>query len=252
MRTLATHSSMSPKRTARLAGALWLICILTSMFSYALDSRLIVYRDAAATAANIAAHETQYRVAFLAVLCSAAAYVGVTALMFNLLKSVGRNGSLAAALFGVTGIAVGSAGWLAHAAPMVLLPGDASLATLPASQLQAISLAALKLQMPAFSIAMIFFGMQVGLLGILIARSGFLPRALGALLSAGGCAYIISSCASLVAPSLGSQLVPFVVPIALLGEGSVTVWLLVGGVNEQRWPQQAEIGGTFARQLTQA
>lgn len=78
------------------------------------------------------------------------------------------------------------------------------------------------------------------LVGILIVRSTFLPRVLGGLLAVEGSGYIISSLATFLAPAVGARLMPFIIPLALLGEGSLTVWLLAKGVNEQRWREQAD------------
>ena len=122
--------------------------------------------------------------------------------------------------------------------PLTLLHGDQYLSALTASQLQALSLAALKLQTHVFFIGMVFFGIQCISIGYLVARSSFLPRILGVLLGLGGTCYVIASFANFLLP-LGARLIPFVVPVALIGEGSLTVWLLIKGLNEQRWYEQA-------------
>ena len=101
------------------------------------------------------------------------------------------------------------------------------------------ALAALRLYEQAFLIAMVFFGLQCVLVGCLIVRSTFLPRILGVLLALGGLSYVISSLASFLAPAFGARLAPFIVPAAILGEGSLTLWLLLMGVNAQRWNEQA-------------
>src|SRR5882672_11089367 len=101
------------------------------------------------------------------------------------------------------------------------------------------ALTALKLELQVFSIGMVFFGIQCLSIGYLVARSTFLPRILGILLGIGGTSYVIASFASFLIPSFGAHLISFVFPVALIGEGSLTVWLLVKGVNLQRWYEQA-------------
>jgi hypothetical protein len=77
---------------------------------------------------------------------------------------------------------------------------------------------------------------------ILASISGmFLPRTLGILLAIGGTSYVISSFANFLTPSFGPHLMAFILPVALIGEGSLTVWLLVKGVNVQRWNEQASL-----------
>jgi hypothetical protein len=109
--------------------------------------------------------------------------------------------------------------------------------------LQALALTSLKLYVLGFSIGMVLFGIQCILIGSLVARSTFLPRVLGVLLSVGGLGYVIVSFTNFLTPLLGPRLTPFVMPLALIGEGSLTVWLLVKGVNVQRWKEQAIVAG---------
>jgi hypothetical protein len=71
--------------------------------------------------------------------------------------------------------------------------------------------------------------------GYLIVRSSFLPRAIGALLVLGGSCFLITSFTNFVAPALGDRLAPVLLPIVILGEGALALWLLVKGVNVDQW-----------------
>ena len=228
----------SPRLKARIAGACWLLCIVAGMVGFIAGGPLIVANDAAATATNILANESLFRFGFAANLISGLSYVGVTVFMYYVLKPVSRSLSLLAAFFGLAGVAIGGVAWVSNLVPLTLLHGDQYLSALTASQLQALSLAALKLQTHVFFIGMVFFGIQCISIGYLVARSSFLPRILGVLLGLGGTCYVIASFANFLLP-LGARLIPFVVPVALIGEGSLTVWLLIKGLNEQRWYEQA-------------
>ena len=228
----------SPRLKARIAGACWLLCIVAGMVGFIAGGPLIVANDAAATATNILANESLFRFGFAANLISGLSYVGVTVFMYYVLKPVSRSLSLLAAFFGLAGVAIGGVAWVSNLVPLTLLHGDQYLTALTASQLQALSLAALKLQTHVFFIGMVFFGIQCISIGYLVARSSFLPRILGVLLGLGGTCYVIASFANFLLP-LGARLMPFVVPVALIGEGSLTVWLLIKGLNEQRWYEQA-------------
>ena len=77
---------------------------------------------------------------------------------------------------------------------------------------------------------MVFFGAQIISVGYLITRSTLVPRLLGVLLMLGGASYIINSFTNFFAPAIGAHLAPFVIPVAILGEGALTLWLLVKGV----------------------
>ena len=224
-----------------MAGGLWLLCIVTSVGSFLAASPLIVANDAAATAANILASESLFRLGFSADLISGVSYLGVTVFLYYVLKPVSRSLSLLGAFFGLAGVAIGGAAWVIHLTPLLLLHGDQYLTAFTTGQLQAMALTALKLQVQVFGIGIVFFGIQCISIGYLVARSTFLPRTLGILLAIGGTSYVISSFANFLTPSFGPHLMAFILPVALIGEGSLTVWLLVKGVNVQRWNEQASL-----------
>ena len=231
----------SPVLQARMAGGLWWLCILAGIVGFIAAAPLIVANDAAATAANILTKESLFRLGFAADLISGLSYLGVTVFIYYVLKAVSRSLSTLAAFFGLAGVAIGGASWVIHLTPLLLLHGDQYPSAFTTSQLQAMSLFALKLQLQVFPIAMVFFGIQCISIGYLVARSMFLPRILGVLLAIGGTCYVIASFANFLIPSFGPRLVPFIMPVALIGEGSLGLWLLVKGVNEQRWFEQARI-----------
>src|SRR5206468_8428304 len=233
---------MSPRFQARMAGGLWWLCIVSGVVGFVAGAPLIVANDAAATAANILAKESLFRLGFVADLISGVSYVGVTAFIYHVLKPVDRSLSLLGAFFGLAGVAIGGASWVIHLAPLLLLHDDQYLTAFTTNQLQAMSLVALKLQLQVFPIGMVFFGIQCMSIGYLVARSTFLPRILGVLLAIGGTCYLIVSFANFLAPSFGPHLMPFIMPMALIGEGLLGGWLLVKGVNVQRWNEQASIG----------
>ena len=229
----------SPVRQARIAGACWLLCIVAGLAGFIAAGPLIVANDAAATAANILANESSYRLGFAFDLISGASYLVTTVFLYYVLKPVGRSLSLLAAFFGLAGVVIGGVAWVSRLSLLVLLHGDQYLSAFTTSQLQAMAMTTLKLQLQVFSIGMVFFGVQCISIGYLVARSTFLPRVLGILLGIGGTSYVIASFASFLIPTFGPHLIPFIFPVALIGEGSLTLWLLVKGVNLQRWKDQA-------------
>ena len=237
----------APVLMARLAGGLWLLCIVAGIVGFAAGFPLIVANDAAATAANILAKESLFRLGFAADLISGTSYLGATVFLYYVMKPVRRSLSLLAAFFGLAGVAIGGVAWTSHLAPLVLLHGDQYLTAFTTSQLQAMSMAALKLQLQVFSIGMVFFGVQCLVIGYLILRSTFLPRVLGMLLGIGGVSYLVVCFANFLLPLFGARLTPFIFPVAFIGEGSLAVWLLVKGVNGQRWKNQASAAGNGNR-----
>ena len=141
------------------------------------------------------------RIAFAALQFGAVCYLGVTVLLYAVFKPVDATLALFAAACGVVGLASG---------------GETAPTAAPSET--------------AFLVEMVFFGCQILTIGYLMTRSTLIPRALGVLLMLGGASYLINSFANFLAPGVGSHLMPFIVPIAILGEGALTLWLLVKGV----------------------
>ena len=96
----------SPRFKARIAGGLWLMVIVAGMTAFVIRSPLVVSGDAAATATKILASESLFRLGFGADLIAGACYMGVTVLLYRLLKPVSRSLSLLAAFFGLAGVAM--------------------------------------------------------------------------------------------------------------------------------------------------
>lgn len=233
----------SPRFKAKMAGVLWLMTILMGSFGVSVGRRFVVSGEAAATATNIMANESLFRLSFVADLVAALCYVGVTVLLYELLKPVNRSLSLLAAFFGLWGVTIGGAYYLSRLVPLVLLGGDPYLSAFTTSQLQAMALMSLKLHVLGFNISMVLFGLQCFIVGCLIVRSTFLPRILGVLLVIAGLGYMISSFTTFLSPPFGAQMWPFSLPAGVVGEGSLTLWLLVRGVNVPRWKERASAVG---------
>lgn len=231
-------NNSSPKFKARIAGLLWLAVIVTGLIPFFIRAPLIVPGDAATTTNNILGNESLFRLAFVSDLVAGICYIGVTILLFRLLSAVSGTISLLSASFGLAGVIAGSAASLPALAIFIVLGGGQYTSAFTTGQLQSLASVFLRLDATGFALSMVFFGLQIVSVGYLIVRSTFLPRILGLLLMLGGSSYVISSFATFLAPATGARLTPFIVPIALLGEGSLTVWLIVKGVNERCWHEQ--------------
>lgn len=224
------RGAASPGR-ARLAGVLYLGTIVCGLFAE-LGSRdaLIVDDDAAATAQALLAHAALFRSGIVADLAMLACYLGVTALFHDLFRAVDRGVSQIAAVFSLTGIAVLASNTLLLLAPLRLLGGSAFLAPLGLAQRQAAALLCLRLHADGYAVGLVFFGGYCALLGWLIWRSGFLPRAIGALMGLAGFCYLLNSLSGLAAPGLARALSPHLMDPTLLGEAALAVWLVARGV----------------------
>src|SRR5436305_7839634 len=225
----------SPRLKARVAGVLYLLTILTGIFAQGfISARLIVEGDAPATATNILAHKILFECGFTVYLIEMACQIGTTAAFYDLLKPAGPSVSLLAAFLGLTGCVIKTFSRLFYIAPVFVLGGAHYLSAFNQEQLQALALLFLKLNDRGAGIALAFFGFYAVLTGYLIFRSTFLPRILGVLSMVAGAGWL-----TFLLPPLGYRFFLYVAPVALLGAAALIVWLLVFGVNEQRWRVQA-------------
>lgn len=228
---------VSPRVRARIVGVFYLLNVILGI-ALLIGGRLVVPRDADATAANILAHETMFRAVIVADVFAALCYIGVAALFYDLFKPVSRSVSLLAALIGAAGSIVAAIAGAFELAPLLLLKGAPYLSVFNARQLKALALFFLKMRLEAGDVAFIFFGLYCLHLGYLIYRSTFMPRILGALMAIAGACWLSNSLISLLAPEISRLIGPYLMAGAL-GEIALTVWLLAAGVDDQRWNEQA-------------
>jgi hypothetical protein len=229
-----TSTEPSPLFAARMAGALWLIVILTSIVAVIAGTSLDLDGDPGTLAANVLGSASKIRLIFVALFFGKICYLGVTVLLYELLKPVNKSVALFGAFCGLAGLLSGGAGHINLLTALSLLE-ESRRATEPvASQLQGAAKILLGTA-PRFSSEDVYFGCQIASVGYLIARSYFVPRVIGVLLVLGGSCFLITSFTNFLSPGLGGRLAPLLLPIVLLGEGSLTLWLLVRGVDVEKW-----------------
>ena len=230
----------SPRFKARMAGACQLLEAVTATFGQVIvRDRLVVAGNAAATAANILGHQPLFWLGFASSLIGVAFHIAWALLMYELLKPVNRSLSLLAAFVILVGCAMQALTSFLYLAPLLILQGGNSFSAFTAEQLQALALMFLKLNAYAFNIDLVFFGIWCVLTGYLIFKSTFLPRILGVLLAIGGLGYM----SYLYPPLAYSLFIPYIVVASALGEIPLEFWLIVMGVNVQRWKEQASAAG---------
>jgi hypothetical protein len=236
--TIERIAAVSPRFKARIAGMLYAFIIIAAPFAEVfVRGRLIEHGDAAATAANILAHAALYRLAGAADLITFTCDAAVALIFYELLKPVSRGLSLFAAFFRLLFVAIVTVNTLLLFAPLVFLGGAQILAAFKTEQLQALALTSLDLHGTGYNIGLVFFGFHCLLIGYLIFKSVFFPRILGALMAFAGLSWL-----TFLSPLLAHYLSPYNLATGVLGQGALTLWLLVMGVNIQQWKKQASVG----------
>lgn len=236
------HDTLAaPRAWARTAGALYLIVILGGIFAEVfVRGELIVWGDAAATAHNILAHEQLYRAGFAAGVVILLCNVPLALIFFELLRVVERRLAMMVVFFILVGTAVEAVNLFNHLEPLILLKGAAMPAGPEAEALYARAYAPLKLFSVGYGVSLAFFGGYCLTTGYLIFRSSFLPRLLGLLLALGGAGYLVNSFALFLSPALAAGLFPAILLPAFVGETSLSLWLLLRGVDVPKWRARAD------------
>src|ERR671932_1907770 len=230
----------SPRQLARIAGALYLINILGGAFAIGfVPATLVVSGDPAATAHNIQAHELLYRLGLAAHVVVTVTNVPLAVIFYELFRVVNRRLALLDACFILVATAIEAAGLLNQFAPLALLGSGPYASALPATQLQVLAYMSVDLSGIGYSIHTVFFGFDILCMVYLVLRSGFVPRAIGVLLAIDGLAYLVYSFTNVIAPAFAAQLVPWIQLPAPIAEGSLCLWLLVVGLDVERWQERA-------------
>jgi hypothetical protein len=235
------------KKTARIAGFLYLIYIVVSIFANGLGrSKIIVLGDAATTAGNIMASAWQFRIGFVVDLVAAVLFLMTAWALYVLLKPVNKNLALLFLLLNLGGVAVSCFSDLFLIASQLLVSGADYLKVFQVDQLKALAMLSLYIYKYGFlGIAQIFFGAWLFPLGYLVFKSGFLPRFLGVILMVHCVVWLMSALQFFLFPDfIGITFVGITYlsnPIGFISEFGLTLWLLIMGAKEQK-PALIEVG----------
>src|SRR5207248_3286595 len=227
------HSRGGPmsftKNPGRLAGALYVLASIVGIFGLLyVPSKLIVDGNAVETARNIAASETLFRLGIAAHLIGEALFVFVALALYDLLKTVNYRNALCMLTLILVAIPVAFLNELNAIAALVLVHGADFLSLFDQPQRDALAMLFLNVHGYGFDVAGIFWGLWLFPLGLLVYRSGFLPRILGVALMVNCFAFLISSLTSLVLPHYEALVHGWMRPFHF-GEQAFMLWLLIMG-----------------------
>ena len=229
-------AEMTPRAKARFVGAIYLLYVIAGVYAQAFVSdRLVILSDATRSAANILANQSTYSLGLTVYLIEMAGQIATAVLFYQLLKPVSRTGAMLAAAFELVGCGIKIFSRLFYFAPLVVLGREAQyLSVFNKEQLDAIALLLWRINSYGAGIALAFFGFSTLIQGWLIYKSGFLPRWLGVIGMIGGFGWL-----TFLSPPLGMRLFQYIALYALVGLVAVIGWLLIVGVDEERWRQRA-------------
>src|SRR5437867_13359756 len=134
------------KKTARIAGAIYLTMVFTAPFSLIyVPSKLIVRGNAAATADNILAHETMFRLSIFGDLIGQVIFICLGVAFYRLLRDVNKTWALLLLSFVLVSAAVCFLNVINDIAALILFRGGEFLAVFDKPQRDALAMFFLRL-----------------------------------------------------------------------------------------------------------
>lgn len=216
-------------KAARIAGAVYLSMVLTAPFTLLyVPSKLIVRGNATATAENILAHETMFRLSIIGDLFTHVIFICLGIALYRLLSSVNKTWAIMMLAFVMVSAAVGFLDTLNNVAALILFRGADFLTVFDKQQLNALGYLFIRLHGQGIFMNELFWGLWLFPFGLLVFRSGFLPRFLGVWLMVNCFGYVALCVIALLFPPYYDAAFKWAQPI-LFGELAILLWLLIKG-----------------------
>ncbi len=226
----------SIQKSARIAGLLYLLMAPLGAFGILyIPTNFVVPDDAVATATNILADPWMFRLSTVSALLTQVIQIFLALYLYRLLKAAHKPLAMLMVIFVLLAVPMAMLNDGLHFAVLQLLSGAEYLTTFTAEQRQTLALFLLEWHETGIQIASIFWGLWLFPMGYAIFKSGYLPRVLGILLMIGCFGYLFDSFTTLLLPDFGFTIAQF----TFIGELLLPLWLLIKGVNVERWEKRA-------------
>jgi hypothetical protein len=224
----------SLKKIARGAGILYIIMDVFMIFGgMYVDSKIYVPGDAVATISNILAFDWLFRLGFVSWIVGYIVYLFLVLALYNLFKSVDRGQARLMVILVVASVSLSILNMLNQYAPIVLLSGAEHLSAFNPAQLQTLAMVFFDMYQHGIMLAEIFWGLWLIPFGILVYRSGFVPKVLGVLLIIGCFGHLLSFLSTFLFPNYSAILIP-ISKMVMVGELPIFLWLLIKGAKDQQ------------------
>jgi hypothetical protein len=225
----------SSKTTARLAGLLWILVGVTTGISLGyVRSTLIVFADAATTATNIVASESLFRAGIVSSVLTQVFLLFLGLTLFRLFRRTNKTSATIILASTLVAAAVGVANSLNNIGAVTVLTNPDYRKAFQPEQINALAMIFLRLNNFGIGLLEVFTAIFLFSLGLLIVRSGALPRVLGILLIIGACAFPINTFTKILMPQFHPALITQLTMLCnAFGPLATMLWLLIKGVDEQ-------------------
>jgi len=221
------------KRTARLAGLIWLLMCVFGPIAQIVRSKLFVAGDMVATAQNIMSNEFLFRLDFVSDLLMMLAFLMLPLVLYKLFHNVDKNLSILMVVLVIVSVPINMLNLLNEFAAFHVLSGAEYLNVIGADQLRANTMLSYDLYLNGYEIANVFFALWLVPLGLLVYKSIFIPKILGILLVAGGYSLFLEVLIYFLLPGYEAVNTFLLIP-QTFSEFAFLIWLLIKGINEPK------------------
>jgi hypothetical protein len=219
----------SIKKTARVAGLLYLLLVVLGPIDLMyVPRKVIVEGNAAATANNLVAFESLFRIGIVSGLVCQIIFVFLVLVLYRLFKGVNQEHAAVMVMFVLLQVPLAFLNEVNQIAALMLARGADFLSIFDKPQRDSAALFFLNLHDQVNYVSEIFWGLWLLPFGLLVFRSHFIPRILGIWLTINGFAYVAISFTGLLSPQKYDIVFNRAFP-ALLGEMAIMLWLLIMG-----------------------
>lgn len=227
------------RQQARKAGALYLLLAVTAPFGLLyVPGRVVVSGNATVTADNIRSAEWVLRAGVASELFHQVVFVYLVLALYQLFKPVSETYARQLVIFGaLLSVPIVFVNVLNDVAALTLVSGARFLVPFDKPQLDALAYLFVRLHGYGITVVSIFWGLWLFPFGILVVRSGFIPKWLGIALMLAGAAYVVQAFATLVVPQSAALVSSIASPLQF-GEIPIIFWLLIWGTRQPPAAQQ--------------
>ncbi len=238
------HSiQQSPMVYTRIAGICYLVIILTGILGQIfIRGSLVVPGDAALTVSNIAAEPTLWRSGLLVDLLMHIFDLPLMIILYFLFKPISKPLASLGLAFNIIQTAVLATNKLTLLLPVLILSNADYQAAFTAAQINAQIMLLIDVHNHGFGLGLIFFGLACGCYGYLIFNSTYFPKFIGLLVAIAGLSYFLYSFTLFVAPQYAAY-ASILFGFCLLGEVSFCLWLLIKGIDLEKWKNKTLVAG---------
>ena len=230
-----TGTMITESRTARLAGVFYLIVVLTGIFNLGiLPSKFLIKNDPLGTFDNIVANLPLFKYWILAGIVCYIAFLLLPLVLYKLLAPINKNYAVAMVALAVVSIPITFAAIPHQFTVLTLLERSHLLTGMELTQLKEEIMYQLYAYNSGIKMASIFWGLWLFPFGLLVYKSGFLPKILGILLMFGCFGYLVNFFGYLFFDQYaGSILSKYITKPGSIGEIGICLWLLIVGIQQR-------------------